>query len=121
MEIRPCPIIGIPTNHYGAAQEYEPATRGSNTSWGWIAGALAIVVVVAIAFGVGHGPTRTASNDTSPAAIQSPPPSPHASDESGPSRPDAASGAGELAISVTSALVQRSQTAPVHKPGPYPF
>ncbi len=55
-------------------QDYEPAARGSDTSWGWIAGALAIVVVVAIAFGVGHGPTRTASNDTSPAARHFPPP-----------------------------------------------
>ncbi len=55
-------------------QDYEPATRGSDTGWGWIAGALAIVVVVAIAFGIGRGPTQTASNDTSPAARQSPPP-----------------------------------------------
>jgi len=58
--------------------EYEPATRGNDISWGWIAGVLAIVVVVAIAFGIGHGPTQTASNDTSPAASQAPPPAtPH--------------------------------------------
>ena len=55
-------------------QDYEPATRGTDAGWGWIAGALAIVVVVAIAFGVGHSPTETASNDISPAARQAPPP-----------------------------------------------
>jgi hypothetical protein len=55
-------------------QEYEPATRGTDASWGWIAGALAVVVVVAIAFGIGHSPTQTASNDTAPAARMAPPP-----------------------------------------------
>jgi hypothetical protein len=47
---------------------YEPATRGSNLGWGWIAGALVLVVLVAVAFGIGHAPTRIASNDTAPPA-----------------------------------------------------
>mgnify|MGYP001496572250 CR=1 FL=1 len=60
---------------------YEPATRGNNVSWGWIAGALVLAVLVAIAFGARH-PTQTASNETStPAASQSAPPvaAPHTS------------------------------------------
>jgi hypothetical protein len=57
--------------------QYEPATSGSNASWGWIAGAVVLVVLVAVAFGIGHGPTQTASNDT-PATnhLAAPPPAP---------------------------------------------
>jgi hypothetical protein len=58
--------------------QYEPATRGGNFGWGWIAGAFVLVVLVAIAFSVGHGPTQTASNDT-PATnhLAAPPPTTH--------------------------------------------
>jgi hypothetical protein len=42
---------------------YDPDTRGSGTSWGWIAAALFLVVVLAIVFGVKHEPTQTASNE----------------------------------------------------------
>jgi len=45
---------------------YEPAERGTGTSWGWIAGAVFLVIVLALAFGVGHEPTRVASNHASP-------------------------------------------------------
>ncbi len=43
---------------------YDPDTRGSGTSWGWIAAALFLVVVLAIVFGVKHEPNQqTASNE----------------------------------------------------------
>ena len=45
---------------------YEPAERGTGTSWGWIAGAVFLVIVLALAFGVGHEPSRVASNNASP-------------------------------------------------------
>jgi hypothetical protein len=66
---------------------YEPATGGGNVGWGWIAAALVLVVLVAIAFGVGHEPTRTASNDTSPAASRMMPPPANAPRPLNPANP----------------------------------
>lgn len=51
---------------------YDASTRGSNATWGWIAGALFLVVILAIAFGIGHEPTMVATNEAAP------PPSPPA-------------------------------------------
>jgi len=56
--------------------EYEPATRGPDVGWGWIAGAAALIVIVVIAFGVGHNPTQTASNDTPSMSHTAPPVTP---------------------------------------------
>jgi hypothetical protein len=53
---------------------YEPAERGTGTSWGWIAGAVFLVIVLALAFGVGHEPTRVASNHASPPQTSAPAP-----------------------------------------------
>jgi len=55
---------------------YEPPTRGTDFSWGWIAGAVALVILVAVVFGIGHGPTQTASNDTTPPAMSRTAPAP---------------------------------------------
>jgi hypothetical protein len=52
----------------GTPYEYEPVGQDRNWGWGWIAGALVLVVLAALAFGVGHGPTQTASNETTPGA-----------------------------------------------------
>lgn len=64
---------------------YDPDARAMNSAWGWIAAALFLVVVLAVAFGIGHEPgtINTASNDSTPPAVQhmAPPaaPSPNAS------------------------------------------
>jgi hypothetical protein len=54
---------------------YEPAERGTGTSWGWIAGAMFLLIVLALAFGVGHEPSRVATNNASPPEMSAPAPS----------------------------------------------
>jgi hypothetical protein len=51
---------------------YEPAERGTGTTWGWIAGAMFLVIVLALAFGVGHEPSRVASNNAAPPQTTAP-------------------------------------------------
>jgi hypothetical protein len=51
---------------------YDPDAKAMNAAWGWIAAALFLVVVLAVAFGIGHEPgaIHTASNDSTPPAVQ---------------------------------------------------
>jgi hypothetical protein len=43
---------------------YEPATRGKNSGWAWIAAAVIVVALIAVAVGFRHqAPVQTASND----------------------------------------------------------
>jgi hypothetical protein len=51
---------------------YDPDAKAMNAAWGWIAAALFLVVVLAVAFGIGREPgaINTASNDSTPPAVQ---------------------------------------------------
>ena len=51
---------------------YDPDAKAMNAAWGWIAAAVFLVVVLAVAFGIGHEPgaINTASNDSTPPAVQ---------------------------------------------------
>jgi cell division protein FtsN len=51
---------------------YDPDAKAMNAAWGWIAAAVFLVVVLAVAFGIGHQPgsINTASNDSTPPAVQ---------------------------------------------------
>lgn len=57
---------------------YDPDAKAMNAAWGWIAAAVFLVVVLAVAFGIGRQPSSisTASNDSTPPAVQkmTPPP-----------------------------------------------
>jgi hypothetical protein len=56
---------------------YDPNVRGTNATWGWIAGAVFLVVVLAIAFGIGHSPNQSGTNvanNTPPATQMAPAP-----------------------------------------------
>ncbi len=51
---------------------FDPDAKAMNAAWGWIAAAVFLVVVLAVAFGIGHEPgsINTASNDSTPPAVQ---------------------------------------------------
>lgn len=48
------------------------ATRGSNSMWGWIAGAVVVVLMLVFLFG-GSNQTNTASNSPSAPIVNTPP------------------------------------------------
>ncbi len=51
---------------------YDPDAKAMNAAWGWIAAAVFLVVVLAVAFGIGRQPgaISTASNNSTPPAVQ---------------------------------------------------
>jgi hypothetical protein len=52
---------------------YEPADGRTNSSLGWVVGAVFLVILLALAFGVGHEPnSQVASNSPTPPATVHP-------------------------------------------------
>ena len=68
-----------PMGNYG----YEPAS-GPNAGWGWLAGAIVLLIVLGLAFGVGREPSRVASNDAAPSAVNSMTPHPSTMNSAAP-------------------------------------